>query len=178
MLVEGVWHLQKTMLAQDHYFPERTNLYEYLAQCASQNRDMAEHEDVPIVVDREIAGLPSVELDKRYFELVIFNLLDNAIKYSTPGTEIRINGRRFAEMVELHFTNIGLRIPPKEELDVTDLFVRTVEAQCAAPQSAGVGLYLVKRIVEGHKGSIHASSEPHGPNDFLARIVLQIPIKQ
>jgi len=185
-MIENVWELQKiltgkTVIGKERK-PLRTNLYGFLLQCASQSKDMTEREDLRIVVDPEIRDLCSIDLDQEGFELVVFNLLDNATKYSSDGTEIRIYGRyiKGEGKVVLTFTNIGLKIPRKEDgEDIFDRFVRTPEAVYCAPESAGIGLFLVKNIVESHGGKAEASSSPcdYG-RDHLVKIELHLPIRQ
>jgi len=180
-MIENVWELQKILTGKTIDGKERessrTNLYGVLQRCASQSKDMTEREDLQIVVGPEIKDLCSIDLDLEGFELAVFNLLDNAIKYSSDGTEIRVHGRQVRGEIVLTFTNIGLKIPHKEDEDVFDRFVRTKEATCRAPESAGIGLFLVKNIVEAHGGRAEASSEPHGPRDYLVKIELHLPTR-
>jgi len=179
MLIEGVWHFQKILSDQASYQPRRINVYEFLARCASQARDMSTREDLEIVVDKpSVTGLVAVEVDRQAFELVVFNLLDNAVKYSTGGTEIRIFGRRESIYVVLTFTNVGIGVPSPSQMDIFDRFTRTDEATDLAPTSAGIGLFLVKNIVEGHGGTVTVESEPHGGRDHLVKFEVRVPMRQ
>jgi len=182
-MIQNVWELQKILTGKTAYWERkevsRTNLYGFLQQCVSQSKDMTEREDLRIVVDPEVRDLCNIDLDREGFELVVFNLLDNAFKYSSNGTEIRIHGRQERSEVVLTFTNIGIAIPRKEDgLDIFDRFARAKEAVCRAPQSAGIGLFLVKNIVEAHGGRAEASSVSYGPHDHLVKIELHLPTRQ
>jgi two-component sensor histidine kinase len=153
----------------------RTSLYEFLQRSASQSNDMMERNDLQIIVDPKIKDLCDIRLDRYGFELAVFHLLDNAVKYSSGGTKIRIHGRQERRWVVLTFTNIGIEIP--RDKNIFDRFVRTKDALYRAPHSAGLGLFLVKNIVEAHGGRVKASSVPHERN-HLVKIELHFPIRQ
>lgn len=178
-VIEGVWQLQ-TILAghKSTLNPQRTNLYDFLAHCASQAKDMSQRDDLDIVLEREsLPGLPSIEVDPHAFGLVVFNLLDNAVKYSAKHTEVRVRGWREGVEVVLTFENIGLRIPPTTELDVFERFARAKEAIEMVPHSTGIGLFLARHIVAAHGGTIIAASSPLGRN-HLVTVSVRLPVKQ
>jgi signal transduction histidine kinase len=179
-VIEGVWQLQ-TILAglPPTLNPQRTNLYDFLAHCVSQASDMSHRDDVSFAVRKEsLAGLPAIEVDPDAFGLVVFNLLDNALKYSAKNSDVRVRGWREGVEVVLTFKNIGLRIPPRDELDVFERFVRTLDAVEKVPHSSGIGLFLAKHIVEAHGGTITAGSSPFNQRDHLVTVTVRMPVKQ
>lgn len=88
---------------------------------------------------------------------VFQNLISNAIKYGSDGKWLDINIRKEADNVDISFVNYGDRI---EEEDLKNLFERLyrVEKQCNKKEGTGLGLTIVKTIVEMHKGNISISS--------------------
>src|SRR5215210_4555587 len=85
---------------------------------------------------------------------VIVNLMDNAIKYSLPETTIRIRGRRRSGLGALEISSHGLRISAEERERVFERGFRTREAEAWVPHGTGLGLWLVRKIVEAHGATI------------------------
>ena len=99
-------------------------------------------------------NLPSVMLDKNEIGRVVTNLLNNAIKHTKPGTEIKIKSSLQDNNIIISITDNGEGI--KEE-DKPNIFQRypTVKRKIGT----GLGLYLSKQIIDAHKGKIWFSSE-------------------
>jgi two-component system sensor histidine kinase KdpD len=124
----------------------------------------------PIVVDVP-DDLPPVPLD--YLEIgdVLFNLIENATKYTPPGTEIRVSARQDAEEVRLEVTDQGPGIPPQNIRRLFDPFYR-VKGRELRPKGMGLGLAVAKGLVEAHGGRIWAENAPGGG----ARFVFALPL--
>lgn len=101
--------------------------------------------------------LPMLELDAVLFEQVLFNLLDNAAKYSLPGTTIAINGRRERDQVVLEIADQGAGIPPDELESVFDKFYRAQKGDHVRP-GTGLGLAISRGFVEAMRGTIAAAN--------------------
>jgi two-component system sensor histidine kinase KdpD len=107
-------------------------------------------------VDVEIEpGLPMLRLDPVLFEQVLFNLLDNAAKYSPLHSRIRVRATRDGELVEIEIVDEGPGIPPAELERVFDKFYR-VQAQDRRRAGTGLGLAICRGFVEALGGSITA----------------------
>jgi two-component system, OmpR family, sensor histidine kinase KdpD len=103
------------------------------------------------------ADLPMLEIDAVLFEQVIFNLLDNAAKYSRPDTTITIRGSRDASSVTLQIMDEGEGIPPAELESVFDKFYRVQKADHVRP-GTGLGLAISRGFVEAMHGRIFAAN--------------------
>jgi signal transduction histidine kinase len=90
----------------------------------------------------------------------VANLLDNAGKYSTPGTPIRLLARRAGHSVQISVEDQGAGIPPEEQGKLFEKFVRGAEARRSGIRGVGIGLALVKAIAEAHGGAVQIASEP------------------
>lgn len=124
-----------------------------------------------IVVDLE-ADLPLLRLDPVLFEQVLFNLLDNASKYTPVTSEVRIEARREDSTLRLTVTDEGPGIR-EEDLDrVFDKFYR-VEASGRQPAGTGLGLSICRGFVEAMDGRIVASNRPDRSG---AVFVITLPI--
>jgi PAS domain S-box-containing protein len=122
--------------------------------------------DEPVLVDG----------DDMRLEQVIANLLANASKYSAPGTEVRLSltqewqdGGRYAVM---SLQDAGVGIPPDMLEAVFDMFVQIDRSLARTLGGLGLGLTVVKHVVEQHSGTVHAESEGAGRG---ATFVVRLP---
>ena len=103
------------------------------------------------------ADLPMLELDAVLFEQVLFNLLDNAAKYSPQGTTVSIKSQRERGFVSLQVADEGEGIPPAELESVFDKFYRVQKADHIRP-GTGLGLAISRGFVEAMQGRISAAN--------------------
>src|SRR5262249_13207274 len=103
------------------------------------------------------AGLPMLDLDPVLFEQVLFNLLDNAAKYSPAGTTVRIQSWRDADAVCLQVLDEGDGIPHAELERIFDKFHR-VEKGDRVQAGTGLGLAISRGFVEAMHGTITAAN--------------------
>ena len=109
-------------------------------------------------IDVELAAdLPMLELDPVLFEQVLFNLLDNASKYSPAGTTIRIQSWREAQSVVLQVLDEGAGIPPEDVERIFDKFYRAQKGD-QVRAGTGLGLAISRGFVEALKGTITAAN--------------------
>jgi PAS domain S-box-containing protein len=116
--------------------------------------------------------LPAMELDPGRADQVLTNLITNAAKYGYEGTEIGVELVGRDDAVELTVINQGPGIPAEDLPRVFDRFYRTAGARVAGKEGLGLGLYIVRGIVEAHGGRIWAESDPGRTTRF--HIVLPI----
>jgi two-component system sensor histidine kinase KdpD len=103
------------------------------------------------------AGLPMLNLDAVLFEQVLFNLFDNAAKYSPEGTTIRVRSFRDADTVVLQVLDEGSGIPPAELERIFDKFYR-VEKGDQVRAGTGLGLAISRGFIEALQGSVTAAN--------------------
>lgn len=101
--------------------------------------------------------------DETGIQAVISNLLDNAIKYSDPGTTITISGNRDGKNVQLRIADEGRGIAKEELVNVFKKFYRVGDENVRSTKGSGLGLYIARLIVRWHGGTIEAlPNQPKG----------------
>jgi two-component system sensor histidine kinase KdpD len=106
-------------------------------------------------------GVPLGHVDAVLIEQLLVNLVDNAVKYSSPGTPIDVTARAAHGGVELEVSDRGKGFTPGDEERVFDLFYRASDAR-PDRRGTGIGLAICRAIAEAHGGSIEAHSRPDG----------------
>jgi signal transduction histidine kinase len=104
--------------------------------------------------------LPKVSVDRRRMEQVVSSLLSNAVKYSPDFAEVRVSAVQEGHAAVVSVTDHGIGIGPDELPRVWERFFQADSGTRRAYPGAGLGLYLVKMVVEAHGGTVHARSVP------------------
>lgn len=95
-----------------------------------------------------------VDCDPALFEQVLVNLIDNAVKYSPPESEVRIDVTRERACVRVAVTDRGPGIPTRERERIFEKFVRLDPQQTTGTSGTGLGLYIVRELVVRMRGEI------------------------
>lgn len=103
-------------------------------------------------------GLPAVQIDPIMTEMVVINLIENAIKYSKPGSEITISVSHENDVLLLTVVDQGVGIEPDDLELIFDLFYRTKQADYYSGGS-GMGLSICRGILEAENATINAYSD-------------------
>ncbi len=116
-------------------------------------------------------GLGLVPLDEVLIEQAIYNLIENAIKYTPPGTPIEIRAEAREKEIAIEIQDRGPGLPPGEEQRVFEKFYRAREAN--RPDGIGLGLTIARGIVEAHGGSMTAANREGGGASFRFTLPLE-----
>ena len=119
-----------------------------------------------------VDDLPTVQADSRRLRQVIDNLISNAIKYSPEGGTIRVGGWQEDDRVVTYVADEGIGIPKDEQVAVFDRFFRVDSGLRRNTQGVGLGLFLVKAIIEAHDGAVWLNSEPGKGTTFFFALSL------
>jgi PAS domain S-box-containing protein len=110
---------------------------------------------------------PLVWGDENRLREVLNNLVGNAVKYSPRGGTVWVGGRVDREGVTVYVADQGIGIPPEEQDRIFDRFYRVDSRLRQETQGTGLGLYLVKAIVEAHGGRVWMESVPGRGSIFM-----------
>lgn len=97
--------------------------------------------------------------DGQLIELAIINLLENSIKYTKKSPEIHIYLNQWASEIELKIEDNGIGIPQKDISQIFQRFFTVDKARSRKYGGVGLGLSIVKTIIEKHHGTISVSSK-------------------
>ncbi|MBF8178734.1 two-component system sensor histidine kinase KdpD [Herminiimonas contaminans] len=112
------------------------------------------------VVTRLAADLPLVNFDAVLIERVLCNLLENASKYTPPGSQITIAAETNGQYLSVAVYDNGPGLPPGQEEVIFEKFTRG-ERESATP-GVGLGLAICRAIIEAHQGTIRGGHAPQG----------------
>jgi signal transduction histidine kinase len=129
-----------------------------------------------IIFNFEVSGVLDGFFDAARFQQVLSNLLNNAAKHCKHGTPITVSARRKSETVIVQVKNFGIEIPP-ESLQVifnplVQLSSKDSKSNSQPSTSFGLGLFIAREIVEGHNGTIKASSTKKNGTMFTVQVPL------
>jgi two-component system sensor histidine kinase KdpD len=147
---------------------EVTNLEGLLEHLIRQYRGSSSGRHISLRVNGEA---PEVLVDSELMNLAFVQLLDNACKYSTPGSVVSVELDPGEEFADVFVTNEGGFIREEERERVFDRFYRGVDTEHSA-SGAGLGLFVARKIVRAHGGSLELYQNPAAPGTTTFRMRL------
>lgn len=159
-LVETLSNLSRLEADMIKLAPREADLKETLIRAVNGVYMKAEKKEIEI----ELADFEPVRLchDVRWTAEAVSNVLDNGVKYSPAGTKIQIRVNVLVSYVVIEVEDEGIGIPKSEYADIFKRFYRGKKDAVEKEEGAGVGLYLVRKILEEQGGSVRALSAPGG----------------
>ena len=141
--------------------PVPGKLLPMLESAVSQLAPKAAAKGIPIVLEATDAD---AVFDPKWTEEAIYNLLDNAVKYTSAGGAVRVTVTAYQMFSAIHVSDTGPGIAEEEQPRVFQRFYRGAEH--AEEEGVGIGLYLVRQIAEGQGGYVKVSSQPGTGSTF------------
>jgi two-component system sensor histidine kinase SenX3 len=136
-----------------------------VAEAMERIRPAAEQAGIDLVVrepDRRLA----VFGDRRQVVSAIYNLLDNAVKYSDPGSAVEVFAATDGREVEIAVRDHGIGIPARDLERVFERFYRVDQARSRQTGGTGLGLAIVRHVMQNHDGSVRVDSRPGDGSTF------------
>jgi signal transduction histidine kinase len=145
------------------------------ALCAELHHEtVAKLVDPAIVLDWDVRNLPTIETDRGKLATVLRNLLANAVKF-TPGGTITVRARVEPSTVVFAVADTGIGIAPDDVSAIFEMFRQLEPPDTRRFGGVGLGLYVVRRVVEQLGGEVQVWSTPGVGSCFLVHLPLQPP---
>jgi signal transduction histidine kinase len=125
---------------------------------------------VHIVAEGDADTVPAISADRDVLARVFWNLLDNAVKYSPAGSDVRVELGTAGSDVVVKVRDRGIGIPGAEQRQIFQKFVRGAAAKAASIKGTGIGLAMAREIVYAHGGEIAVDSQEGQGSTFIVRL--------
>lgn len=170
-IAEGLMMSIRTSQGASNYSFEETSIAPILENIVMMVTPLAEKKKIALQISVP-EGLPLMRLDTERIGFAIQNLLDNAIRYTPEGGNVSLQAVHESGNLIIKIADSGIGIAPEDKEHLFEKFFRSKEATQMSTDGSGLGLVIVKSIVEAHGGSISAESE-HGSGSTF-RIILPV----
>ncbi|SHE49761.1 two-component system, OmpR family, sensor histidine kinase SenX3 [Ferrithrix thermotolerans DSM 19514] len=147
-------------------------LEQVISEAVSRVATTASLKEVTVEVDMD-KDAPDVAIDTRQMISALYNLLDNAIKYSDQGGHVTLSINCDDTWVLISVKDSGIGIPPRDIERIFERFYRVDQNRSRITGGTGLGLSIVRHVVENHKGRITVESEEGTGSTFT----IWLPIK-
>ena len=163
-LIENLLELSRAQAQQLSLYPEPTNVKILIKYTLSKvKRQAPPHRFVTSIPDK----LPSINGDPLRIERILYNLLDNAAKYSPPGSQIKVSVNAEPERLVIGVSDRGKGLSSGEQTRIFGPFQRLENSRPDQARGAGLGLMVCRRLVEAHGGEIWVESKKGRGSTFF-----------
>jgi signal transduction histidine kinase len=165
-LVNDLLDVSRIEMGKMVLVPRQTNLYILIKKTLDGFALFAQSHNITLSMDAP-ETLPNVLTDPEKINLVIQNLVDNAIKYTKEKGEIKITMSQEKGFLKTAVKDTGVGIPKKQQKFIFQKFFRSDNALKNQTMGTGLGLFIAKSVVEESKGKIWFESEPEKGTTFF-----------
>jgi signal transduction histidine kinase len=151
--------------------PQNYNIVNVVEDITLSVVDYVENKGINLVFDTEVEE-KIIACDPDKIERIILNLLSNSIKFTKPGGSIFINMKEEEDSIIISVKDTGIGIPVEKQKLVFERFVQVDKSLSRINEGSGIGLSLVKSLVEMHGGSIYLNSIP----DMGSQFIIKLPV--
>ncbi len=150
---------------------EPTDINALLAEITDVQMLTAQQKNVSFVLDPSWPRELIINCDVTMMKRVLYNVVSNGIKYTKPNTAVTFSWNKTGLMQSIHISDQGIGIPKEEHSKVYKGFYRASNAVASNIPGTGLGLYLVKTVMEQHGGNVSFTSE----ENVGTTIILTLP---
>jgi signal transduction histidine kinase len=171
-LVDNVLDFSAIERGAKKYTFRPEDIGEIIYNTVESNRNSAESRGIDVEVDVP-DDLPVAWVDREAISQVLTNLLSNAAKYGAEGAWVGVRARVAGDSIEVSVSDKGVGISEQELPLVFDRFFRSSDPKIRKYPGTGIGLTIVRYIVESHGGEIGVDSAPGRGTTFTIRLPLE-----
>ncbi len=164
-LVDNLLDLSRFQAQQLHLYAEPVDIHKSVQNTLEKIRRQTSSHKFSVAIPK---GLPLVNADSLRVERILYNLLDNAVKYSPPESPIKVTVRAEPQAIVVRVSNQGQGLSVQDQMKLFGPFQRLEQSRPDGVKGAGLGLMVCRRLVEAHGGRIWVESRPgHGSTFFF-----------
>ncbi len=154
---------------------KKTDIGAFLARVVGEFRIPAREAGIGLALKKPPAGrnVPLIRIDEEKMTMALSNLIDNAIRYNQPEGRIEVGYERQGKELLIYVKDTGVGIPRRDQHRLFTKFFRGDNVVKMQVQGFGLGLYIVKNIIEGHGGTISVKSRENKGTLFT----ISLPIR-
>lgn len=152
--------------------PQNYNIVNVVEDITLSVAEYIENKGISLIFDTEVEE-KIMAVDAEKIERIMLNLLSNAIKFTPKGKEIIVNIYDKVNFIEISVRDTGIGIPKEKQNIIFERFRQVDKSLTRNREGSGIGLSLVKSLVEMHGGTITVNSNPGEGSEF----VISIPVK-
>ena len=165
-LIEDLLDLTRIESGEFRLYRQPCDAAELVRKIAESYLPTVDEEEIHIDLDLE-QDLPEVHWDQQKIVQVFQNLIDNAIKFTPAGGHISISARSKSDFIELRVSDNGVGIPEDRIDRIFDRFFQVDSTSTRQYGGSGLGLSIVREIVQAHRGRIFVESEVGEGTTFM-----------
>ena len=172
-LIDNVLDSARMEEGQAEYFFEKVDIKELLEEIVSKIQHRVQHHGFTIETQME-KNLPEILIDRAAIIQAITNLVDNAIKFSSNAKLVKVKLFKENEQIAISVKDRGIGIKKAEIIKIFERFYRSGDEKIRHTKGSGLGLTLVKQIVETHHGTVHVESELGKGSIFTIKLPIDL----
>ena len=172
-LINNILDFSKIESGQKTYPFETLDVAEVVAETVKLFEVRLEHSGLRLVLDTPSQPLSPARIDPDALVQALVNLLDNAVKYSAGAKNIRVRLEQQDGFLSIAVTDYGLGIPREQHQKIFEKFYRVTTGLVHAVKGSGLGLSIVKHIVEAHHGQVRVESQDGRGSTFTILLPVQ-----
>ena len=150
---------------------ERVDIDAVVAAAIDRISETAEQRDIKVIVS-DHAGVEPFQGSRLHLESALFNLLDNAVKFSEPGGRVDIGVKTDDQILKLSVTDEGIGIPAAARSRIFERFYRVDRARSRNTGGTGLGLSIVRHVALNHGGDVSVTSREGYGSQFTVTLPL------
>ena len=168
--------LNITRIEEGRYLYKLTliDIEDVVQSMVNSYKEEADRRGISLTFKKPEAKLPRVSVDLEKIKLAIQNLIDNSIRYTKSGGKVLISLSRKEKEIEFLIKDTGMGIPKDQQGRIFTKFFRAPNVIKTDTEGSGLGLFIVKNIVEVHGGKIWFESEEEKGTTFY----FTLPVKE
>ncbi len=176
-LINNILDFSRIEAGRREYHFQRTDVARVVLEVLDAYRFQLEQQGFTLVVEIE-EHLPPVEVDQEALGQALLNIVNNAVKYSADDKHVEVRVSRAGQRLSIAVSDHGIGIRKAEQAKVFEKFYRAEDSLVHETRGSGLGLALVRHIMEAHGGSVELQSTPGKGSTFTLVLPLERPTGQ